>query len=107
MELEQDTGLQSSVNERELTKQIKKLTNQYNQQITVNKTFSRTVSTDEGTREREGLTTTEREGGATVSVDRLSTSSNSHVGEIQEARERERLDSNTFVSDSGLQITEL
>ena len=47
------------------------------------------------------------EGGATVSVDRLSTSSNSHVGEIQEARERERLDSNTFVSDSGLQITEL
>ena len=40
MELEQDTGLQSSVNERELTKQIKKLTNQYNQQITVNKTLS-------------------------------------------------------------------
>ena len=77
------------------------------EEITVNKTFSRTVSTDEGTREREVLTTTEREGGATVSVDRLSTSSNSHVGEIQEARERERLDSNTFVSDSGLQITEL
>ena len=77
------------------------------EEIIVNKTFSRTVSTDEGTREREVLTTTEREGGATVSVDRFSTSGYSHVGEMQEARERERQDSNTFVSASGLQITEL
>ena len=40
MELEQDTGMKSSVNERELNRQLEKMTNQYNQQVTVNKTLS-------------------------------------------------------------------
>ena len=40
LELEQDTGMKSSVNERELNRQLEKMTNQYNQQVTVNKTLS-------------------------------------------------------------------
>ena len=40
MELEQDTGMKSSVNERELNRQLEKMTHQYNQQVTVNKTLS-------------------------------------------------------------------
>ena len=38
--MEQEHGMQSTVNERELTRQIKKLNNQYQQQVTVNKTLS-------------------------------------------------------------------
>ena len=76
------------------------------EEIIVNKTFSRTVSSDEGTRATEVLTTTEREG-----VNRFSISGDTHVAEKQEqsmARERQDSgDSNTFVTDSGLQITEL
>lgn len=76
------------------------------EEIIVNKTFSRTVSSDEGTRATEVLTTTEREG-----VNRFSISGETHVAEKQEqtvARERQDSgDSNTFVTDSGLQITEL
>ena len=81
------------------------------EEIIVNRTFSRTVSSDEGTREREVLTTTEREGGSSVSINRFSTSGDTHTGENQEqAMPRERQDSedsNTIVTDSGLQITEL
>ena len=40
LELEQDTGMKSSVNERELNRQLEKMTHQYNQQVTVNKTLS-------------------------------------------------------------------
>ena len=39
-EYESETGMKSSVSERELTKQIKKMSNQLQQQITVNKTLS-------------------------------------------------------------------
>ena len=76
------------------------------EEIIVNKTFSRTVSSDEGSRATEVLTTTEREG-----INRFSISGDTQVGEKQEqtmASDRQDSgDSNTFVSNSGLQITEL
>ena len=86
------------------------------EEIIVNKTFVRTVSSDEGTREREVLTTTEREGvnrfSTSADSNRFSTSGDTFVGEKQEqAVVRERQNSgdsnNTFMTDSGLQITEL
>lgn len=69
------------------------------EEIIVNKTFSRTLSTEEGTN-REVLTTTETEGGASVSVDWSR-------GTREEADTGTRNTRNTFVSDSGVQITEL
>ena len=46
-EFESETGMKSSVSERELTKQIKKMSNQLQQQITVNKTLSAKLMTQE------------------------------------------------------------
>ena len=37
---DQETGMMKSTSERELSKQVKKLTNQLSQQVTVNKTLS-------------------------------------------------------------------
>jgi len=75
------------------------------EQIVVNKTFSRTVSTDEGT-SKEVLQSSETEGGGSVTVEfRKNSVSSEPIIEHEPSPESDK--TKTFVSDTGEMVTEL
>ena len=71
------------------------------EEITVNKSLSRTVSRDEAVTSREVVLSQEREGGASFSLEWSGRES------VSEQRTSEKDQTNTFLSEQGVLITEL
>ena len=73
------------------------------EEITVNKSLSRTVSREEGVTSREVVLSQEREGGASFSLEWSGQDSERE----SEQRTSEKDQTNTFLSEQGVLITEL
>ena len=73
------------------------------EEITVNKSLSRTVSREEGVTSREVVLSQEREGGASFSLEWSGRDSERE----SEQRTSEKDETNTFLSEQGVLITEL
>ena len=72
------------------------------EEITVNKSLSRTVSRDEEVTSREVVQSQEREGGASFSLEW-----SGRTSERSSERRSEKEETNTFLSEQGVLITEL
>lgn len=81
------------------------------EEITVSKTFSRTISREEGS-SREVLRSTEREGGSSVTLEYSTNQARALGQDRAEPRNNDpdtehREEANTVLSDSGVMVTEL